>query len=166
VTELADEMRAETKGHNDLVTAEAFRLAADPTERYVPPEAEAPVPYLNFAPLQNALTTLEASAKAYDAALHEQGGALDAGSRARLNQILVRLEQTMTRAQGLPRRSWFKHQIYAPGFYTGYGVKTLPGVREAIEQRTWDEATQQIEIVAAVLEGVAAEIDRATGMLP
>jgi len=165
VTELADEMREETKQHNDLVAAEAYALAADPTERYVPPEPKTPVPYLNFAPLQNALATLEASAKAYDAALREQGVAMDAGARASLNQILVRLEQTMTRAEGLPRRSWFKHQIYAPGFYTGYGVKTLPAVREAIEQRTWDEATQQIEVVAAVLERVAATIDRAAATL-
>jgi N-acetylated-alpha-linked acidic dipeptidase len=68
----------------------------------------------------------------------------------------------MTRDQGLPRRSWFKHQIYAPGFYTGYGVKTLPAVREAIEQRNWPEANEQVVVVARIIEGVAAEIDRAT----
>src|SRR5438445_685498 len=67
-----------------------------------------------------------------------------------------------TTPQGLPRRPWFRHQIYAPGFYTGYGVKTVPGVREAIEQKQWTEANQQIEIVARVIENYAAQVDRAT----
>ncbi|MEJ7701720.1 MAG: transferrin receptor-like dimerization domain-containing protein [Pyrinomonadaceae bacterium] len=62
----------------------------------------------------------------------------------------------------MPRRDWFKHQIYAPGFYTGYGVKTLPAVREAIEQRDWKEAGEQISIVAKTIENFAAEIDKAT----
>ena len=67
--------------------------------------------------------------------------------------------------RGLPRRPWFKHQIYAPGFYTGYGVKTLPGIREAIEQHKWDEAGEQIGIVATTLEQTAAQIDRVTAIL-
>jgi N-acetylated-alpha-linked acidic dipeptidase len=67
----------------------------------------------------------------------------------------------LTNPNGLPRRSWFRHQIYAPGFYTGYGVKTLPGVREAIEQRNWTEATEQIRIAAQTIERFAAEIERA-----
>ena len=70
-------------------------------------------------------------------------------------------EQALTRTEGLPRRPWFRHQIYAPGFYTGYGVKTVPGVREAIEQKQWTEANQQIDIVARVIEGYAAEVERA-----
>jgi N-acetylated-alpha-linked acidic dipeptidase len=52
---------------------------------------------------------------------------------------------------GLPRREWYKHSIYAPGFYTGYGVKTLPGIREAIEQRNWNEAQQQIAVDAKAI---------------
>ena len=71
----------------------------------------------------------------------------------------------MTRDAGLPRRPWFKHQIYAPGFYTGYGVKTLPGVREAVEQHNWKEADAQVVVVAAAIESAAAEIDRATALL-
>jgi N-acetylated-alpha-linked acidic dipeptidase len=71
----------------------------------------------------------------------------------------------MTRNTGLPRRPWFKHQIYAPGFYTGYGVKTLPGVREAIEQRDWKETAEQIELVAATLVRVAENIDQATDVI-
>jgi N-acetylated-alpha-linked acidic dipeptidase len=72
------------------------------------------------------------------------------------------VEQSLTRKEGLPRRPWFSHQIYAPGYYTGYGVKTLPGVREAIEQRNWKEASEQIEMVANVLEKYSDEIGRAT----
>jgi N-acetylated-alpha-linked acidic dipeptidase len=70
----------------------------------------------------------------------------------------------LTRPEGLPRRPWFRHQIYAPGFYTGYGVKTVPGVREAIEQKQWSEANQQIEIVARVIEAYTVEVDRALEM--
>jgi N-acetylated-alpha-linked acidic dipeptidase len=77
----------------------------------------------------------------------------------------MRTERAMTREQGLPRRPWFKHQIYAPGFYTGYGVKTLPGVREAIEQKNWTEAATEITNIAATLAEVSAEIDRATEKL-
>jgi N-acetylated-alpha-linked acidic dipeptidase len=76
----------------------------------------------------------------------------------------MHFEQALTRTEGLPRRPWFRHQIYAPGFYTGYGVKTVPGVREAIEQKEWSEANEQIVIVAKVLEGYAAEVDRAAAM--
>ena len=75
------------------------------------------------------------------------------------------VEQTMADGVGLPRRTWFKHQIYAPGFYTGYGVKTLPAVREAIEQHDWKEAEEQIIVVAKVIEHTADQIDRAFAVL-
>ena len=82
-----------------------------------------------------------------------------------VDAILYRTERAMTHAAGLPGRPWFVHQIYAPGFYTGYGVKTLPGVREAIEERSWDEAERQISRLADVLRQVATEVDRATQLL-
>ena len=82
-----------------------------------------------------------------------------------LDAMLFGAERYLTRAEGLPRRSWFKHQIYAPGFYTGYGVKTLPGVREAIEQRNWDEAIEQIELVADMLIRVSDALERAVRIL-
>ena len=83
----------------------------------------------------------------------------------RLNAILRKAESTLTRPEGLPRRGWYVHQVYAPGFYTGYGVKTLPAVREALEQRDWKEATAEIPKVAATLEAFAAEIDKAAAVL-
>ncbi len=82
-----------------------------------------------------------------------------------LNEILYKSERALANSEGLPRRSWFKHQIYAPGFYTGYGVKTLPAVREAVEQRNWKEAREQILIVAKIIENFAAEIDKATKLM-
>ena len=81
------------------------------------------------------------------------------------NAILFKAERALTRQEGLPRRPWFRHQVYAPGYYTGYGVKTLPAVREALEQRAWDEARQHIPIVAAIVERYAGEIERAASTL-
>ena len=71
----------------------------------------------------------------------------------------------LTSAAGLPRRAWYRHLIYAPGFYTGYGVKTLPGVREAIEQKHWQEADEQIDVVSKTLGAAAEMINRAAGQL-
>lgn len=165
---LTDSMREETEERNRLLDERALTNVADPKERYVPPEREAPVPYLNFAPLQNALVRLQEAARRYDRAAERAlsgGRTLSREQRAALDRLLTETERAMTRDEGLPRRPWFKHQIYAPGFYTGYGVKTLPGVREAIEQRNWDEATREIEVVAQTLRAVADKIEQAAKML-
>jgi N-acetylated-alpha-linked acidic dipeptidase len=163
LTKLTETTRSESEERNRLVRERAYEIAADPTQTYVPPKLESPVPFLNFAPLQNAISRLQKSASEYDKAA---GGA----TGVRLDQALMHIEHAFIRQEGLPRRPWFRHQIYAPGFYTGYGVKTLPGVREAIEQKQWSEANQQIDIVAKVIEGYAAEVDRAAeiarGMRP
>ncbi|HYO11597.1 MAG TPA: transferrin receptor-like dimerization domain-containing protein [Thermoanaerobaculia bacterium] len=164
VVKLADDMRKETEERNARLDAKVYEAAADPTETWVAPRRLDPVPYLNFAPLQNAVATLKQSAAAWEKA---QGAAstLSAADRTRLDGILMGLERALTRREGLPRRPWYTHHIYAPGFYTGYGVKTLPGVREAIEERQWKEAEEQIGIAARVIEGFAKEIDRATAVL-
>ena len=162
VQKLAADARSETEEHNRLVRDRAAELVADPTEPFVAPKAEEPVPYLNFAPLQNAVARLQKSARELERARAAMASSPDAASRQQaLDEALMRLERAFTRDEGLPRRPWFRHQIYAPGFYTGYGVKTLPGVREAIEQRNWSEAGQQIEIVARIIDGYAAQLDRA-----
>ncbi|PYS48052.1 MAG: folate hydrolase [Acidobacteria bacterium] len=168
VTKLADDMREETRQKNQEIGNHTLEMVADPTQVYVAPKMEEPVPYLNFAPLQNSLTRLEGSARRYDAAISEAASAgrtLSPEAEKSLDEALMRTERAMTREQGLPRRPWFKHQIYAPGFYTGYGVKTLPGVREAIEQRNWKEANDEVVIVADTLDSLSAEIDRATNIL-
>jgi N-acetylated-alpha-linked acidic dipeptidase len=165
---LANGTRERNDQQRKLVGVDAFKLAADPAVTYVPPQASQPVPYLDFAPLQNALVRLKASAAAYDKALGTAGDAgfkLSSGKRAALDKQLQGLEQDLQYANGLPGRPWFKHMMYAPGLYTGYGAKTLPGVREAIDQEQWDTATQYIAIDAEVLDKFSAELDKATALL-
>lgn len=167
VEQLAEDLRRETDVHNRLVRDGAFTLAADPTLAYVPPGARDPVPYLNFAPVQNAVSRLEASASRYDesmaSALSE--GDLGGADLVRLNAILRGLERRLTWSEGLPRRPWFRHQIYAPGFWTGYGVKTLPGIREGIEERAWDEVVTYVDQVAAALNRMSDGLDEAAETL-
>jgi len=167
VTELTDEMREDTERQHRLIRERMYELAADPTETYHPPEPKESVPYLNFAPVKNALAELERASKVYDRALAARmaGGGLPASRAAELNRVLMSTERLMTRDDGLPRRPWFRHQIYAPGLYTGYGVKTLPGIREAIEERKWDEAAEQMERAAETLQRVTRAIEQATQLL-
>jgi N-acetylated-alpha-linked acidic dipeptidase len=164
---LADSMRKETAETHRLLDDGAYTAAADPTETYDPPERKDPVPYLNFAPLENARARLAEAAKGYAAALDGLGDAdwPAAATLAEVDRILFHTERALTRSQGLPGREWYVHHLYAPGFYTGYGVKTLPGVREAIEQRDWSQADAQIAVAADVITGLAAEIDRAAALL-
>jgi N-acetylated-alpha-linked acidic dipeptidase len=160
IMRLTDTMRDETRSTNDLISNGNLAAVQDPTKTFIVPKPKDAVPYLNFAPLQNAVAKLNESAKRYQ----KVSGAkeLPADVRRQLDLALINTERSMTTNDGLPRRDWFKHQIYAPGFYTGYGVKTLPSVREAIEQRNWKEASDQILVVARVIENVADAIDRAT----
>lgn len=126
------------------------------------------MPYLDFAPLDNALARLKESATACQEAMQALTAsplALAIDTQKALDATLMKTERAMTHDRGLPRRPWYKHQIYAPGFYTGYSVKTLPGVREAIEERQWPEATAQIEIVAHTFVRIAEQIDRATALI-
>ena len=167
VSGLTDRMREGTARTNRLLADGRYELAADPTQAFVPPAPADPVPYLNFAPLRNAVARLQAAAGAADGALRDavEDGTLTPAARRNVNGRLLRTERALTREAGLPRRPWFRHQIYAPGFYTGYGVKTLPGVREAIEQRAWDEAAREIGHAAAALESLAGELEAITAEL-
>jgi N-acetylated-alpha-linked acidic dipeptidase len=165
---LTSGVRERNEQQDKLLGADAFVLAADPTVTYVPPNPAQPVPYLDFSPLQNALVKLKASAAAYDTALaaaQDAGFKLDSSKRAALDKQLQGLEQDLQYAGGLPGRDWFKHMIYAPGLYTGYGAKTMPGVREAIDQQQWDTASKYIGIDAQVLTKFSAELDKATALL-
>jgi N-acetylated-alpha-linked acidic dipeptidase len=168
VQELLEESRAETEELNRQIDDGMLKVVADPKETYVIPARKEAVPALNFAPLENAVARLKRSAMAFDAALRAAtsgSGTLTPQQALALDTVLLRAERALTRNEGLPRRPWFKHHIYAPGFYTGYGVKTLPGVREAIEQRNWSEAEEQIALLAGVLHRFCNEIDRAVATL-
>jgi N-acetylated-alpha-linked acidic dipeptidase len=146
-----------------LLGRKAFTLAADPTKSSAPPAAESVPPALDFAPLDAAVTRLEASARSYDALA--AGGVFGPGQAARADAILLGIEQTLIDPRGLPGRPWYRHLIYAPGLLTGYGAKTLPGVREAIEGRRWDEAGEFIGRTAAALNAASARIDQAAAAL-
>lgn len=122
---------------------------------------------VDLAPLRRAVERVRASADTYDRKLRKRmsAGALTEAEVKAVNALLIQSERKLLSEAGLPRREWFKHQIYAPGFYTGYGVKTLPGVREAIEQKNWEEAAAQVRVIARTLEGFAAQIDQAASKL-
>ena len=144
-----------------------FSAIADPKKTSMPPPRKPVPPYLNFAPLENADAMLTASAQRYTRALSaaQANGEFNSQSLAKINALLIESERKLTTQAGLPGRPWFKHQIYAPGAYTGYGVKTLPAVRETMEQEKWKEADEQIPVVAKVLEDEATLIDAAAALL-
>jgi N-acetylated-alpha-linked acidic dipeptidase len=165
---LADHEREHAQKLAVLLVDQVFEIAADPKRPVGPPAAESDVPYLDFAPLDNAIERLKRSAKLYDAAYQHAVGnglALESTQRVELDRLLQGLEQTLTADDGLPGRPWFKHLIYAPGKYTGYSAKTMPGVREAIEAMHWDEAGQYIAITAHALEAYCQRLDAATKVL-
>ncbi len=153
VSDLVDKMRENTEVENQLIKANDFAIAADPTKQEAAPVAKAEVPKLDFTALKAALDTLKKSATQLAATWAT--ASQTAGDHDQLNQLLYRAEQQLL-SDGLPRRQWYRHTIYAPGFYTGYGVKTLPGIREAIEQRNWTEAQEQIGVVAKSISNLAA----------
>jgi len=151
-----------------LLDQNDFGLAADPTRVVGAPERAGPVPEVSLAPLDGVLTRLQTSAAAYDGAytrLTSGQITLNAAQRAKLNALLQVMEQRLTDARGLPGRDWFRHFVYAPGLLTGYGMKTLPGVREAIEGDRWEEADRYPTITAQALGAYCDGIDQATALL-
>jgi len=159
LAKLADTMREETKTQNEQISNGMLAAVQDPTLKLALPQRMGDVPSFDFGPLKKAVDNLRESAARF--ARESSGKRLNTTELTRLNQILYKTERAMTGA-GLPRRDWFRHQIYAPGFYTGYGVKTLPGVCEAIEQRNWSEARDQIAITAGIINNLSDEIDKAS----
>ena len=161
VMELAESLRNQTAKTNRMIADGTYKLAADPTEPFVSAKPKEEVPYLNFAPLQNGLNRIEALATDYEV---KKAVDLPQARRQEINRLFIDLERQLTREEGLPRRPWFVHHVYAPGYYTGYGVKTLPGVREAIEQRNFAEAQQQIDKLGEVLGAYAEQMTKIIGV--
>lgn len=177
-TDLAETVQRYVSELRSLATSEAdeaterdaelrdstFVITRDPRNPLLLPPAEAAVPHLEFAALENAADSLTRAAHRYDAVVKTamQGN----GSHfAAANTELVRSERMFIAKAGLPNRPWYKHLLYAPGYYTGYGVKTVPGVREAIEQHEWPLANHEIERVSAALDAEAALVGRVAGTL-
>jgi N-acetylated-alpha-linked acidic dipeptidase len=161
---LLENMRTETAQDNKMISEKLFDIAQDPTKKYLSPKIKDEVPYLNFSNLENAFAWLKDISgefrKQYESAIQ-----LPVDKQNELNEILYKTERSLINEKGLPRRSWYKHQIYAPGYYTGYGVKTLPGIREAIEQRNWKEAQENIEIVSKTIEAYTQKVQHAMNII-
>ena len=166
---LSQKMQDDIRERNREIEEGVFKATDDPKRPLVPPAVEAVPPHLNFAPMENAVDVLSRSASEYRKALEHAnangGAALASASLAEVNKMLIESERKLTNAEGLPNRPWFKHQLYAPGFYTGYGVKTVPAVREAIELKKWQQADEAIVVVARVLQDEAALISSAAQKL-
>jgi N-acetylated-alpha-linked acidic dipeptidase len=163
---MAEQERATAIEQDKEIEEGVFSATNDPRRpRVAPPHADVP-PFLDFAPLDNAADALTHSAERYQEALKNAWVAgIPPAMLQDLNQKLMESERRLTTPEGLLRRPWYKHMIYAPGVYSGYDAKTLPGVREAIEQKQWAEADSEIARVATVLDGETALINAATGEL-
>jgi N-acetylated-alpha-linked acidic dipeptidase len=162
VTTLIDNLRESTEVENQMLKENRYVLASDPTKTFVAPTPKEEVPFINFSNLQNAVSKLEKSSTTFSD-LYSSNPKTNPNI-AQLNYLLFQSERKLL-GEGLPRRPWYKHTIYAPGFYTGYGVKTLPGVREAIEQRNYTEAQQQIEIAAKTIEAFNQQVEASNKLL-
>jgi N-acetylated-alpha-linked acidic dipeptidase len=165
VKKLVDDRRGQDEKRARLMADGAFNLASDPLKPVGAAIEKAATPFIALAPLENAVDKLAKAAKAYDAAYAAKGAALAPVTRDKLNFLLRDIDQLLLDARGLPGRPWYQHLIYAPGRFTGYGAKTLPGVREAVEERRFDDANIYAERTAGVLEAYVARLDQARALL-
>ncbi|MGZ6016372.1 MAG: transferrin receptor-like dimerization domain-containing protein [Phenylobacterium sp.] len=165
VKKLSDTTRDAQRTQARLLGANAYALAADPTLPHANPAPLAASPAMNFAALDSAVGKLKSSAAAFDSALAAKGESLGKAQRAKLDAVIRPLDQTLLRPEGLPGRPWYMNMVYAPGRFTGYGAKTLPGVREAIEERRFDDAQKYVGITGQALDAYAAELDKATAIV-
>ncbi|HWA29951.1 MAG TPA: transferrin receptor-like dimerization domain-containing protein [Rhizomicrobium sp.] len=166
VKKLADTRREAAEVQAKAIADHVFQDTYDPTKTNGEPTALKPVPKFDFKPMDDAVKTLQASAKAYDDAFAANGSKLSADQRAALWAAIQPLDQTLAPDNvGLPGRPWFRNLVYAPGRYTGYGAKTLPGIREAIEDERFDDATRYITLTANALNAYSAQLDKATAVL-
>ncbi len=155
--ELLDKKQEDAREHNRQVSDGVFAAVEDPRHPTVHPALKEVPPAINFAPLDNAVTALTDAAERCDKALGAASSKLagQSATLARINGKLRQAEAQLIDSGGLPNRPWYRHLLYAPGFYTGYGVKTVPGVREGIEQGTYSEAERQVQRVATAIARLA-----------
>ena len=165
VKKLADDQRTADMTREKLLKDGVFKLASDPLKP-VGPALEKPLtPHIELAVLSDAVDRLGKAAKAYDASYKDKGAALPKATREKLNALLLNVDQLLLDPRGLPGRPWYQHMIYAPGRFTGYGAKTLPGVREAIEERRFDDANTYAGRIAAVLDAYSTRLDEARALI-
>lgn len=165
VTKLADERRTEDEKRAKLLADGAFKLASDPLKPVGPATEKPATPHIELAVLANAVDRLGKAAKAYDAAYADKGSSMAQPARDKLNALLRDIDQLLLDPRGLPEREWYRHMIYAPGRFTGYGAKTLPGVREAIEDRRFEDSNVYATRIAAVLNAYSDRLDAARAVI-
>jgi N-acetylated-alpha-linked acidic dipeptidase len=165
VKRLADARRQQAETQEKMLAANAYRLADDPGKTSGPPAALKRVPYFNMAPLDNAVDHLRRAARAYDTALAVQGVRLPKETKEKLVDLARRTEQTLLSEAGLPGRDWYRNLIYAPGRYTGYEPKTLPGVREAIEEERFADVDRYAALTGAALDAYADRLDEGVRLM-
>ena len=163
---LSEDIRKSTKLLNDLLDNNDFAISSNPKKTYLPPKRLRKVPEFDFKPLDAALARLSTSAWKYEEALLKfQKGSLSPERKSKINALLRSVDQAFINSKGLPRRDWFKNMMYAPGYYTGYGVKTLPGIREGLEERKWNEVRLYIKEVSKALDRASENIKSASRIL-
>jgi N-acetylated-alpha-linked acidic dipeptidase len=155
---LRDRRAEQIVERNRQIDEGLYKFISDPREPVTAPRRQQPAPQLNFAPLLNALDSLNHAASRYDKAYNRAVNEGRASVAKSVNERLIQAERALTATEGLKSRPWYVHMLYAPGFYTGYGVKTIPGVREAIEQGEWQNAEREIVRAAAAVEREATLI--------
>jgi N-acetylated-alpha-linked acidic dipeptidase len=169
VQDLLKTMRDSVEEQNRQVKEGTFVAMNDPRRPTVAPTVEEVPPHLNFTPVENGADRLGRAADKYEeavtSAMKDGGKALRSEGVARVNALLLLTERALAPEAGLPRRPWYKNLLSAPGWYTGYAAKSLPGVREAIEGKRWTEVEEQAAALGRMLEEEAAAIDRATAAL-
>ena len=165
VKRLADTKREAAETRARLLAADAYRLSDDPAKSSGPPKALKSVPHFNLAPLENAIDHLKRSAKAYDTALAAKGAAQSSATKVKLIELAQQTEQSLAVDIGLPGRDWYKNLIYAPGRQTGYAAKTLPGVREAIEEERFADVDRYAALTGAALDAYADKLDEGVRLM-
>ncbi len=164
--ELLRNVKSKTELRNSLLENNDFIISQNPKKTYLSPERLDKVPEFSFKPLDDAFKRLTSSAWKYEEALLQyKKGSLSAEKKSEINTFLRKVDQAFTSEKGLPRREWFRNMLYAPGYYTGYGVKTLPGIREGLEERNWNEVRLYIGEVAKALDRASKNINSATRIL-
>ena len=161
---LMDHLRTQTEVENKMLQDKVYTLANDPKLKLNVPTEKVTVPYLDFSQLENAMILLRKQADEFNG-LSKEAILKSQEQQKAINKVLYQIERSLLSEDGLPRRPWYKHQIYAPGLYTGYGVKTMPGIREGIEQRSYEEAQSNIYRVANTLKTYSDELGKVVSML-
>jgi N-acetylated-alpha-linked acidic dipeptidase len=163
VTDLDTQLRENAKATNQLVKGGMYKMAADPQEKLKDPKLKTELPVVDYTALKTAVDSLKAAAKNLNQAI--VAGLETIKQPAKLNAALYQAEKQLLSDAGLPKRPWYKHTIYAPGFYTGYGVKTIPGVREGLEQYQAEEVKQQVAILTTAVLNLSAYLNKAAALV-